>query len=915
MHQTNPPPPQPSHGLVPFILLALLSFAGALPGAAHAADRGDGEGSTFQTPVQDSGQAEAEDRLEDGGPSSARRALEFVRLEGDAPSLDGTLTDPAWEQVSTATGFVQWRPDEGASPSEWSEARVLFGDEALYVGIRAWDSTPDSIVGILTRRDAISPSDWVGVLVDSYHDRRTGFLFLVNPAGVKRDVLISDDYREDDGWQAVWEVAVNVDDDGWTAEFRIPYSQLRFGAEGERTWGINFAREIGRYQEISTWAPLSQQQRAMVSPSGVVEGVRDLTPPRRLEVQPYSVARVRRAPGDAANPFHEKTALGAEFGGDVKLGVGSNLTLDLTVNPDFGQVEADPGEVNLTAFESFFPERRPFFTEGANIFRFGIGLGDGPGQLFHSRRIGRSPQGAVTGAREWVDRPSHTRILSAGKLSGRTEDGWSVGILGALTGEEEARIATADGTLRSQPVEPLTGYFVGRVQRDLNEGRTTFGSVLTSTNRAGDTADELELRRNAFAGGVDVSHRFWDDRFELRGYLLGSHVTGSDEAILRTQRSAVRYFQRPDASHVELDAGRTSLTGHSGALEILKLGGGGWRGGTMGQWRSPGFEANDLGFMNSTDHLSQIGFVGYEHTRPGDRLRRWSLYTNAWSSWTFGGEHTDFGHNVNGNFELRNGWGGWAGVIRNASTLSPTLLRGGPALIEEERFGGWMGFYSDSRSDLQLNWSANWGIRPESDSWDFRTSPNVRWRPSPATQIRIGPFVSRNVNDRQWVTRIDADGEAHYLFGRMDQTTVGMDIRADLALTPELSLQLYAQPFLSGGEFDGFSRVDAPRARTYEDRFEPLDVENLDSDRLGVDLGGGSLHSFDRPDFNVRQLRSNVVLRWEYLPGSTIFLVWAQARDHHSDEGAFRLRDGLGQLFSERADNTFMVKVNYWLNP
>ncbi len=846
-------------------------------------------------------------------------SVEFVRINGPSPTLDGTLTDPVWETVPVADGFVQWRPDQGAPPSQDTEARLLFGDDALYVGIRAWDSEPEEVVGLLTRRNQHSPSDWVGVLIDGYHDRRTGFLFLVNAAGVKRDALIYDDTREDDGWDGVWDVAVNRDEKGWTAEFRIPYSQIRFTGNGVRSWGINFYREIARHQEASTWAPLSQEDQALVSRSGIVEEVHGLEPPRRIEIQPYTVARAAREPGDPENPFHESTATGAEVGADLKLGLSSNFTLDLTVNPDFGQVEADPGRVNLTAFETFFPERRPFFIEGSNIFRFGIGLGDGDGDnetLFHSRRIGRTPQGPASGDPDWVDRPDQTRILTAGKLSGRTEGGWSLGVLGAATQEEQARVARENDPISRHTVEPGAGYAVARVERDLNQGRTTFGSVLTSAVRDRSSAEELELRDRAFAGGVDFSHRFADDRFQARGYLLASHVAGSPEAITRTQRSPARHFQRPDAGHVTLDETRTHLTGHSGALDLVKVGGGPWRGGSLTQWRSPEFEVNDLGFMNAADHFTQALFLGYQQTRSGDLFRRWSLYTNAWASWTFGGERRDLAQNINGNFELQNGWGGWGGVRRGAPSLSPTLLRGGPALRTEEEFGGWFGFYTDSRRDLQLNWGNDWSLRRDSDSWRFHTSPNLRWRPSPSTQIQAGPFLTRNVDGRQWVQRAQADGTDHYVFGRMDQTTVGLNLRADLAVTPTLSVQLYAQPFLSAGEYDGFIRVADPRARSFDHRFQELEAERTSSDRYEAAAPGtDDPIRFDDPDFNMGRFRSNLVVRWEYRPGSSLFLVWSQARDPRMDGGSFHLGDGLDTLFSQTPRNVFMVKVNYWLNP
>jgi hypothetical protein len=712
-------------------------------------------------------------------------------------------------------------------------------------------------------------------------------------------------------------VATQIDSLGWTAEFRIPLSQLRFSGAPVQTWGINFARDLYRHDELSIWAPISMQEQAIVSRSGLLQGIRDLTPPRRLELLPYSVARLNRAPGNPDNPFYRRNDRGAEFGADLKVGVTSNLTLDATVNPDFGQVEADPAQVNLTAFETFFPERRPFFQEGAGIFRFGLGIGDGDGanqSLFYSRRIGRSPQGSVAGGADWVDRPSHTRILSAAKLSGKTESGWSVGVLGAVTDQEETRLAR-DGEFSREAVEPRTGYSVLRLQRDFREGGSALGMIGTATWRDESVADALGLRSRAWAGGMDFRHRFRDGVLELRGNLLGSHVTGSPEAMVATQRSSARYFQRPDADHVSVDEAATSMQGWSATSELAKVGGGPWRFAVMTQARSPGFEVNDLGFMTETDYVASAGYVGYFHNQPGRYLRNWRVNTSAWTGWTFGGEHVSLGYNLNGGVTLNNLWNLHAGVNVNPGTLNTVLLRGGPAFRTETQYSGWGGMSTDGRRGLQGSLNLNWNLRPESDSRTLGLSPSVRWRPSERTTLRVGPSLSRRVDDRQWVGRLSADGEPVYLFGRLEQTTVSMTLRADMALTPTLSLQLYAQPFVSAGSFGEFKRVTDPRADRYGDRFAPVDAEFQNGVYLGDMDGEGTTVEFGNPDFNFKQFRSNTVLRWEYRPGSTLFLVWSQGRNRFDRDGSFRFADDARSLFRQEPENVLMIKMNYWLNP
>lgn len=834
----------------------------------------------------------------------------------DAIRLDGRLDETAWQRAETARGFTQFEPESGAPPSQRTTARVLYGDDALFVGIRAYDTAPDSIAGQLTRRDQSSYSDAVGVIIDSYFDRRTAFHFEVNPLGVKTDIYRFDDTGEDRGWDAVWDVATTSDGEGWTAEFRIPYSQLRFREGEEQTWGINFTRRIARAQETVVWAPTSRDESAIVSRFGELRGLQNVRSPTRMEITPYTLARVSRMQGDSRDPFYRPTDPSGAVGADVKYAVTGDLTLNLTLNPDFGQVEADPAQVNLTAFETFLPERRPFFVEGASLFNFSLALGDGDDaveSLFYSRRIGRAPQGWADPLGGYADGDDQTTILGAWKLSGKTAGGWSIGLLNAVTAEETARISPAAGPETEQIIEPFSNYSVVRVSRDFREGRSALGVIATGVNRERDAADGLGLRSGAYTGGLDLRHRFGGDNWQVVANLLASHVRGSPEAIASTQLSPARYYQRPDADHVEYDPARTSLSGVSAYVGLNKFAGGRWRFGTMYQSRSPGFEVNDAGYQREADYHTGVVYGGYAVTEPMGAFRRWRINTSWWTSRTWGNEVTGYGGNLNGNGQLTSFWGGYGGVNVNTGGSSTGLLRGGPSVRNETRWNGWGGVYSDDRRALQLNLNVNWNRAPESDSWGWGVSPTLRWRPSARSTLSVGTFYNRRQNDLQWVGRYGTGAEP--LFGRIDQTTLGLTGRLDFAFTPTLSLQLYAQPFVSAGAYDDFKRVANPQAAAYRDRVAPVDLRPGGDGWAGDVDGDGVDDVVGMPDFNVRQFRSNTVLRWEYRPGSTLYLVWAQGRQGSLNDGAFHAGQDLGDLFRMPPEDVFMIKVSYWINP
>ena len=825
-----------------------------------------------------------------------------VRVPDADFAIDGRLDEAAWQLAVPVADFVQRDPDQGQPGTEPTEVRVLYCDDALYIGVRAYDSHPELISAKLTRRDEWSPSDWIMVAIDSYKDRRTAYAFSVNPAGVLRDTYFFDDGNEDDSWNAVWEADAQRDSLGWTAEFKIPFSQLRFPEAERHEFGFNVIRTINRLNEEQHWRLIPKNESGLVSRFGDLVGFEGLKSPRRLEVMPYVVAQASKYPTDGLNPFADGADQVGRIGGDLRYGVTSNLTLNATINPDFGQVEADPAVVNLSAFETFFAEKRPFFNEGIDIFRFGIGLGDGDGSsesLFYTRRIGRRPQGDPDARGGYAEYPEQTTILGAAKLSGKTPSGWTLGFLGAMTGQETARVQDSVGAAYGDVVEPRTTYLVSRIGRDFRGGQTVIGAFGTGTIRDLPEVGNLDwLRSRAYSVGANWEHRWNDNSYRLRGWVAGTSVHGSAEAIDLTQRSSARYFQRPDNSHVTYDPTRTSLQGIASQVEFGKIGGS-WRFMGVLDTRSPGFEVNDLGFMRNTDKTLQVFWTGYRWTEPGKLFRRANVNLNQWSSWTYGWEYLGIGGNVNGSFTLLNYWGGFLGINREFRGLSVSTLRGGPAIVDPSALNGWAGFFSDERKALQANGEFFfWAQQDGGGSHEVGGRIGALWQPVANMNFRASPGLFFTRMGAQYLDTQDALGGTHYLMGDLDQTTVSMQFRGNLTFLPTLSVQLYVEPFISAGQYQAYREVADPRGATFDDRFTTFGNDQLARDDDGnvfvdLDRDGTADLGLDNPDFRFLSLRSNTVVRWEYRPGSALFVVWQHGRSDFDRTGEFNLSNGV----------------------
>jgi Domain of unknown function (DUF5916)/Carbohydrate family 9 binding domain-like len=809
----------------------------------------------------------------------------------NAVRINGALRAEVWETAAPISDFVQRAPHEGAPPSQRTEFRVAYDATTMYVRVVAFDTEPGKIVGHLTRRDAASPSDWIRVLIDSYHDKRTAYEFAVNPAGVKQDRYWFNDNSLDDSWDAVWSVDVSRDAHGWTAEFRIPFSQLRFAPGESKTLGFAVVREIGRLNETSTWPLLARSAVGYVSSFGELGGLTLSRAPKRLELVPYAVTSLtRQAPG--GNPLVERSEPDAALGLDLKYAVAPGLTLTTTINPDFGQVEADPAVVNLTAFETFFAERRPFFVEGSGNLQFGLDCNDGQCTgLFYSRRVGRSPQGIDKLPDDdgvYTASPPQTTIVGAAKLTGRVGK-YSIGVMQAVTQAEFARVR--EGVVESrQPVEPLTSYSVGRVRREF-DNQSSVGLMLTAVKRRNPDALNF-LPDSAHTGGIDWDWRF-ASRYALQGYIAASDLKGTPEGITEVQENSRHYFQRPDAAQVRFDPARTSLSGTAGRIGLSKIGGQHVVFNSTISFKSPGFDINDVGFFRRADERSVGNWLQLKSETPTRWFRSRRVNFNQWASWNFDGNRLQSGENVNAHLQWVSNWSNGAGVNFNQRTFDDRLTRGGPGGLSEGFFSVWSYVTSDDRRPIWFNTffiGGRDGVRSS-----FRSlNPEITFRPMTSLNLSAGLQIDHNIYDYQWVDKI-TDTKDHYVFAHLDQTTVGVMARLNYTLSPTLSVQLYAQPFVSGGAYNGFKELVDGRNRDYFARYAPFAYA-------------------DNPDFNYKSFRTTNVLRWEYKPGSTLFVVWQQAREDSADYGDFRFGRDFRGLFHVEPRNVLLVKLAYWLN-
>jgi hypothetical protein len=816
--------------------------------------------------------------------------------------VDGRLDEPIWQTARTFTAFVQRDPVEGAAPTERTVALVVFDGKSVYIGAHLLDSEPADVVANLARRDRDVYSDGFVVYLDSRHDRRTGFVFALNAAGTRYDLTLSNDEWQDASWDGVWEGAAQRDAEGWTAEMRIPLSQLRFTAGAP--WGINFERIIARKKEHDLLAFTPRQGSGFVSRFPELAVPADLRPPRRLEVVPYLSLRSDYFNHAAASALDDQRMPLLKGGADLKLGLGGNLTLDATVYPDFGQVEVDPAVVNLTDLEVTYPERRPFFIEGADLLdSFGRGGARGtygfnwPGtDLLYRRRIGRSPQGEIP-AHDAVDAPAATDILGAAKLTGK-QGGWTVGTLHALTAREEARYL-ANGVEGRVPIEPLTYYGVGRVQRELAGGAHGLGAMATVTARRLDAALRDQLNQSALVGGLDGWTLLGPGRnFALTAWAAASRVDGSAARITALQQSSAHYFQRPDARHLGVDPAATHLGGWAGRLALNKQHGHVLFNSAIGVL-SPGWDSNDLGFSAFGDLVNGHVAAGYQWPDPGRIFRRTTLQGAVYSSWDFGGNHVSQGLWAAWESQLLNYWWARLGADYNPSVVDNRLTRGGPLMLTPRWTSVRGGFDSDDRYPVRAGGGLRYARADLAGNHRLSADAYLELRPIARLTLALEPSYAVQRSTTQYLDTLDDPAATatyghRYLFGDLHQRTLSANLRLNWIFTPALSLEVFAQPLLSAVRYTRVLQLERPRS---------LDLMTTADDPAAY-------------SFTFTSLRASAVFRWEYRLGSAIYLVWNENQSVEDKmNGLFQVGRSFESLGRSRADHVFMVKATYWWGP
>ena len=847
-----------------------------------------------------------------------------MRVSDGSIRVDGRLDDEAWGAVPMLTDFTQKEPVEGVEPTDRMEVRFAYDDTALYVGARMFSSAP--IQAPMSRRDGANQAEFMMVSLDTYLDRRTASSFGVTASGVRLDRYHpTDDTRADQGFDPVWEAQTSIDGEGWSAEFWIPFSQLRFNERNPQVWGLNVQRWIPPLNEWVYWEMVPRTEQGWASRFGDLRGIEGIQPRQRIELVPY-VTSASRLIGDRdpTNPFLSAANVTAGTGLDAKIGIGSNLTLDATVNPDFGQVEADPAEVNLSAFESFFQEQRPFFSEGSNLLTGGGGggnfnFGGANNTFFYSRRIGAAPRGDADG--EFIDEPTASTILGAAKLTGRLSSGLSVGALAAVTSEETARTFDSPSQFGSVRVAPQATYALTRLQQEFGEPGSSAGLLATVVHRNLENADPLaeKLTRNAFGLNGDTTIRFRDGEYQLTANGGMSYVEGSEDAIARLQRSSARYFNRPDADYVTYDPLQTSMVGANANVALQRRQGRHWLWNASAGMVSPGFETNDMGRLNQADQISLRGQLRYRETVPGRFWRNYQIGLNSNKQSNYAGDRQGGGVGLNGNIEWSNFWSTFANVNLWVRKQNMRLTRGGPTMEQNRAWQTRVNIQSpdsgttrvemriDTRNDEDGGFQL--GLRPQ-----FRMQPGSQW------QLSLEPTFSRNVDTQQYFDTVEGGGPAatfgnRYVFGRLDQSTYSTAIRLDYTFKPDLTLQLYAEPFSSSGSYTDIGELVA--ARTRQRRSYGTDGTTLT--RLadgGYEVAdGNSIFELDNEDFNVQSFRSNLVLRWEWRPGSTLFVVWSQDRFARTDVGTPTTAGQMFRSLGVTGDNFFAIKTSFWFSP
>jgi hypothetical protein len=840
------------------------------------------------------------------------RIYNTSRLNTAKPLIDGVLNDSCWSTGEWASDFTQWIPNEGAKPTYPTWLKILYDDKNIYVAIRAFDGEPQKISRKAARRDDLS-GDMVGINFDSYHDHRTGFEFDITAAGQKIDLILTNPMVSDFNWNAVWSAKAGIEDSAWVAEFEIPLSQLRYSNDDNQVWGMHCWRWIDRLQEESDWEPQSLTGPGMLYLFGELHGIEGLPRSRRIEIMPYGSGKLKTFEREADNPFAEKgrSWLG-NAGLDAKIGITSNFTADLSINPDFGQVESDPSVMNLTAFETFYEEKRPFFLEGENIFSFDFD----DVNLFYSRRIGQSPSYSPDlDSTKHMNYPDNTAILTALKFSGKNSKGLSIGVLQSLTANEHAQIDSASHDLK-QDVEPLTNFAIIRLQQDFNQGTTILGGILTSTNRFIKDAQLNFINREAYTGGIDLLHQWHEKEFYIDAKIVGSNIKGHSDAIKELQMSSAHYYQRPGIDYINFDSTLTQLSGYGGKIKIGKGSKGLWRYSTELNWRSPGLDLNDIGFMQTADIIKQVNSLSYFINKPVSIFRTYSIGVSESNHWDFGARYLASGAGLSLYMEFLNKWALNTSLNYTSQMLDTRILRGGYAMLVPANWSDFFYLRTDYSKKLFFDISGNLSASDNKSIRFYSLQPGVSLMVTHTLKISVSVNYDNNFDRLQYVDTKKVQGENVYILGKISQQTLGSTFRIDYNITPELSIQYYGNPFASIGKYSEFKAVTDPESESYSDRYINLNpiLNNENEFEILNNINAKADYKFGNPDFNFSQFRSNLVFRWEFRPGSQLYLVWSQDKTNFVQPGIDSIHDALVNIREVYPNNIFLIKFNYWFS-
>lgn len=818
------------------------------------------------------------------------------------PKIDGKLNDECWKSGDWAGGFVQQVPLQGKKASQDTEVKILYDNNNIYVGFKCYDKQPEGIRPILSRRDE-SVGDAVGIAFDSYHDKRTAYEFDVDASGQKIDLVHLGASNLDYNWDAVWDGKASVGDSVWYAEMQIPFSQIHFSPGENQVWGMHIWRWIDRFQEESHWKLIPIDAPAMAYLFGELHGIKGIKPKTNYEFLPYLSTRF--SPNtDLKNKWTQGVGL------DGKIGLNSGFTLNYAINPDFGQVESDPSVLNLTSYEVFNEEKRPFFLEGNTVLDFSIGSD----MLYYSRRIGHDPSFYPDlEDNQKISIADNVPILSALKLTGKTQKGLSVGVVQSMTAKEDATIYSGDSKSKIA-VEPFTNFMVGRIKQDFNKGNTVLGGMVTSTVRNINDDQLAFLPNSSFVGGIDFQHNWKKRKYFVDFKSFFSDIKGDTAAIQRLQRSSVHYYQRPDANYLEYDPKRTSLSGNGGMIQGGKRSGKFRTIGTI-NWRSPGVDINDVGYLYQADLISQTVNLTYKVSAQKANIRSYFVDFEQEHDWSYGGENTLDQLRLHGYLQLKNLWSAHLNMRRYYNIFDTRELRGGPGLRKDNYNDIELFIQSNQVKDLFVGFGPRFKFFTDDISKTNHFTLYLRWQINDRFSLTTQSIFDHSIDNNKWVTKTtDAEGLTQYVVGTINRQTIYSTLRFEYFVSPEISIQYYGNPYASVGTYSNFRLVADASNPSLAKRYTSLNMNIQDNNVYSLQKSSIPEISIHQPDFNYQEFRSNLVGRWEFRPGSTLYLVWTNTRSDYSDKLNQSVWQSFGSIMGGKSQNVFMVKFSYWFS-